>query len=262
MKQTLALLTALLLTSLAALHAAVPNSPAMEGRVTREWKDADGTTVPCQIYLPLHYDKSQKYPLVLCLHGAGEMRSAPYTASTAASTALLNPQMREKYPAFLLVPQTTTGWVKRPERKGNIVAVGIQPEGAALKVVIQGLADVMKEYSVDADRVYVSGQSMGGVATWNLILHHPEIFAAAVPICGVGDPTQVAKIRCPVWVFHGAKDKTVPVACSRDMVAAMKASGGTVKYTEFPDVDHGSWGPAWNEKELAPWVFSKRRGQK
>ncbi len=241
------------------MSAAVQEQPAREDLVTREWKDADGITVPCQIYLPLHYDKSKKYPLVLCLHGAGDMHSAPYAARTAASTALLVPGMRSKYPAFLLVPQTTTGWAKRPERKGNIVSAGIQSESAALKLVMQGLADVMKEYSVDADRVYVSGQSMGGVGTWSLILHHPEVFAAAVPICGVGDPQQAANIRCPVWVFHGAEDKTVPVACSRDMVQAMNKAGLTVKYTEFPEVGHASWKLAWNEKELAPWLFVQCR---
>jgi len=238
------------------------DAPNNSARITREWKDAEGNLLPCQIFLPLHYDKAKKYPLVLCLHGAGEMKSAPFTAKVAASTALLKPEMREKYPAFLLVPQTTTGWVKRPERglnNGGVVFAGSQPEGPALKLVLQALADVKKEYSVDADRIYVSGQSMGGVATWHLILHHPEIFAAAVPICGVGDVTLAEKIQCPVWCFHGDADNTVPVKCSRDMVAAMKAAGREVKYTEFPGVGHGSWGPAWNEKELAPWLFAQKR---
>jgi len=243
------------------MAAKAQNQAGVPGRITREWKDAAGVSIPCQIFLPLNYEKARKYPLVLCLHGSGEMKSPPYTAKTAASTALLYPSLRAKYPAFLLVPQTTIGWVKRPERKGNIVTAGLQSEGPALKLVMQGLAEVMKEFSVDADRVYVSGQSMGGVGTWSLILHHPDIFAAAVPICGVGDPQQADKIRCPVWDFHGAKDRTVPVACSRDMVAALKKAGREVKYTEFPDVDHSSWVPAWAEPELAPWLFSKHRAK-
>ncbi len=244
------------------LLAFAQNAPDKSDRITREWKDADGTTVPCQIFLPPHYDKAKKYPLVLCLHGAGEMKSAPFTAKVAASTALLRPELREKYPAFLLVPQTTTGWVKRPG--SNLVAAGgcraaDMPESQALKLVLQAVADVRKEYSVDADRIYVSGQSMGGVATWDLLVRHPEIFAAAVPICGVGDVTLAGKTQCPVWCFHGDADNTVPVKCSRDMVAAMKAAGGEVTYTEFPGVGHGAWGPAWNEKELAPWLFAQRR---
>jgi len=245
------------------MSAAAEGTPSPNGRITREWKDADGTTVPCQIFLPTHYDKARKYPLVLCMHGAGNMKSAPYTATTGASVALLTPEMREKYPAFLLVPQTSTGWAKRPEQAaGGMVAVGIQPECATLKLVMQGLADLMKEYSVDADRIYVSGQSMGGVATWSLVLHHPEVFAAAVPICGIGNPQRAAEIHCPVWAFHGAKDPTVPVSCSRDMVEAMKKAGLEVKYTEYPEGGHSVWTTAWSEKELAPWLFSQRRAQK
>ena len=221
-----------------------------------------GDAVPYQLFPPLDYDKSKTYPLVLCLHGAGEMKSALYAAKTAASTKLLQPDMRAKFPAFLLVPQTTMGWVKRPGR--NLVAdggyrVADMEESGPMKLVLQAVADVMKEFKIDPARLYVSGQSMGGVATWDLIVRHPEMFAAAVPICGVGDVTQAGKIQCPVWCFHGDADQTVPVKCSREMTAAMKASGRTVKYTEFPGVGHGSWGPAWNEKDLAPWLFAQRR---
>lgn len=233
-----------------------PNKPAM---VTREWQDADGTTISCQIFLPLHYDQTKKYPLVLCMHGAGGMKRAPYTVQTGASTALLRPQMREQYPAFLLVPQTTNGWARRMDQAEDTISSEIRTESTALKLVMRGLAEVMDEYSVDADRIYVSGQSMGGGATWGLIAYHPDIFAAAVPICGGADPKQAAKIRCPVWVFHGAKDTMVPVACSRDMVAALKEAGREVLYTEYPEGDHGIWNSVWYEKELAPWLFSKQR---
>ena len=231
-------------------------------RITKTLTNAAGDAVPYQLFPPLHFDKAKTYPLVLCLHGAGEMKNAPYAAKTAASSKLLQPDMRAKFPAFLLVPQTTTGWVKRPGR--NLVAEGgyrvaDMEESAPMKLVLQAVGDVMKDYKIDPARLYVSGQSMGGVATWDLIVRHPEMFAAAVPICGVGDVTMAGKIQCPVWCFHGDADTTVPVKCSREMTAAMKAAGRAVKYTEFPGVGHGSWGPAWNEQELAPWLFAQRR---
>lgn len=232
-----------------------------DDRICRTERDDDGTEVPYQLYLPPNYDKSRRYPLVLCLHGAGEMKSAPYAARTAQSTALLTSDIRAKHPAFVLIPQTATGWVRRPPRGGNISGAGSTdtPESSALRLVLKIVADTMREYSVDPDRVYVGGQSMGGVATWSLITRHPETFAAAVPICGVGDPSAAGKIRCAVWAFHGAKDRTVPVSCSRDMVEALKKAGGSVRYTEFPDVEHASWGPAWQEPELVPWLFSQKR---
>jgi predicted peptidase len=250
---------------LAAMLECAPAALAQSDRVTKTLTDADGVRVPYQLYLPLNYDKSKKYPLVLCLHGAGEMKSAEYEAKVAASTRLLQPDARAKYPCFLLIPQTTTGWVKRPGR--DLVAAGGYrisdvEEGPAMKLVLKALDDVMREYKVDRDRVYVSGQSMGGVATWDLIVRHSELFAAAVPICGVGDTSSAGKIRCPVWCFHGDDDKTVPVKCSREMVEAMKAAGGTVKYTELPGVGHGSWGPAWQTDGLIDWMFAQRRKSK
>ena len=254
------ILTASLLCALGSPASAQTN-PAAD-RITRTLTNAAGDAVPYQLFLPASYDKAKSYPLVLCLHGAGEMKSTPYAAKTAASSKLLQPDMRAKFPAFILVPQTTTGWVKRPGR--NLVAEGgyrvaDMEESAAMKLVLQAVADVMKEYKIDPARLYVSGQSMGGVATWDLIVRHPEMFAAAVPICGVGDVTMAGKIECPVWCFHGDADPTVPVKCSREMTAAMKVAGRTVKYTEFPGVGHGSWGPAWNEQELVPWLFAQRR---
>lgn len=250
-----------ILLTVAPLPAFAQGERAKPDRITRVVREGDKTAVPYQLYLPVNYDKSKQYPLVLCLHGAGEMKSKEFEARTAASTALLKSEARAKYPAFILVPQTTSGWVKRPGR--DIVKNGYRladiPESASLKLVLKALADTMKEYRVDPDRVYVTGQSMGGVATWDVIIRHPDLFAAAVPVCGVGDTTQAGKIRCPVWVFHGAEDKTVPVTFSREMVKALKAAGGNVKYTEYPEVGHGSWVPAWQEKELIPWLFSQRR---
>ncbi len=253
-------LTAALLCVLGS-SANAQTDPASD-RITKTLTNAAGDAVPYQLFRPLHYDTSKTYPLVLCLHGAGEMKSAPYAAKTAASSKLLQPDLRAKFPAFLLVPQTATGWVKRPGR--NLVADGgyrvtDMEESAPMKLVLQAVADVMKEHKIDPARLYVSGQSMGGVATWDLIVRRPEMFAAAVPICGVGDVTMAGKIQCPVWCFHGDADPTVPVKCSREMTAAMKAAGRTVKYTEFPGIGHGSWGPAWNEKDLAPWLFEQMR---
>ena len=279
------------LLSLALCSRAGAQNRTVPDCIRREMKDAAGASVPCQIYLPLHYNKRTKYPLLLCFHGAGGGKGGPFTAKPAASTQMLLPEMREKYPAFVLVPQTTGSWTARPaagpgvenstanpveslagdsptqrKRPGGMVvpdSAGLAPEGPALKLALQCLAEVMKEYSVDPNRIYVSGQSMGGVATWCVITTHPDLFAAAVPICGIGNPQAAAKIGCPVGVFHGTQDPTVPVHNSRNMVEALKKAGRVeVKYTEYPGGKHAVWSDAWKEPELAPWVFAKRRGQK
>ncbi len=104
---------------------------------------------------------------------------------------------------------------------------------------------------------------MGGFGSWYLAARYPDRFAAVVPICGGGDPAAAEKLKgLPIWIFHGDADNAVPVARSRDMLAAIWAAGGTrVWYTEYPGVGHNSWDRAYGEPELARWLFEQRRGR-
>jgi len=106
------------------------------------------------------------------------------------------------------------------------------------------------------------GLSMGGYGTWDMIQRNPQMFAAAVPICGGGDVTKAERIaRLPVWAFHGNKDNVVPTSRSRDMIEAMRKAGGSPHYTESPGVGHGVWTVAFGDPELAKWLFAQRRGK-
>ncbi len=89
------------------------------------------------------------------------------------------------------------------------------------------------------------------------------MFAAAVVISGAGDPTYAAATKpVPLWVFHGAKDKTVPVARAHDMLAALKKAGGHPTYTEYPTAGHGNTpSQAHGERNLLLWMFAQRRGK-
>src|SRR5207244_7702516 len=121
-------------------------------------------------------------------------------------------------------------------------------------------AALQKEFSIDPKRLYITGLSMGGYGTWDLISRHPELFAAAAPICGGGDEDQAEKIaKLPIWIFHGAKDQAVPVERSRNMVTALKKAGGEPKYTEYPDVGHDSWVRAYKDPELFAWLFAQKK---
>ena len=123
------------------------------------------------------------------------------------------------------------------------------------------MVDAMqKEFSIDADRIYVTGLSMGGFGTWDVIQRHPERFAAAVPICGGGDPAHAEQIaQVPIWAYHGDNDAVVKVERSRDMIAAIKDSGGTPRYTELPGVGHDSWTAAYTSPDLYAWMFAQTR---
>jgi predicted peptidase len=91
---------------------------------------------------------------------------------------------------------------------------------------------------------------------------HPERLAAVAPICGGGDPKRAARIgSLPVWAFHGSKDEVVPLSRSQEMVDALKAAGGNVRFTIYPDADHDSWTETYRSPEFYAWLLAQRRGE-
>lgn len=129
---------------------------------------------------------------------------------------------------------------------------------------VQLLSDLLDEvidtYGVDPDRVYLTGLSMGGYGTWYLAAAQPHRFAAIAPICGGGDPDEACKLKTlPVWAFHGARDSVVPESESKEMVEALKACGGNVKYTVYPEAGHDSWTQTYNNPALYDWFLQHRR---
>ena len=131
----------------------------------------------------------------------------------------------------------------------------------ALRMTL-GLVEALQDEfpQIDPDRLYITGLSMGGFGTWDAIQRYPELFAAAVPICGGGDVSKADRLtKIPLWVFHGAEDKLVNPKWSRDMVEAIKKAGGSPKYTEYPDVGHQSWVNAYRDPELFAWLFGQKK---
>ncbi len=123
------------------------------------------------------------------------------------------------------------------------------------------LDEVAATHKVDKDRIYVTGLSMGGFATWSLAAAYPDKFAALIPICGGGNTSDAKKIKhLPVWVFHGAKDTTVPASRSEAMVKALKDAGAeNVKFTLYPDAGHDSWTETYRNPEVWDWLLKQRR---
>jgi predicted peptidase len=131
----------------------------------------------------------------------------------------------------------------------------------AMRMVLELVGALQMEYSqIDPKRIYVTGLSMGGFGTWDVIQRKPDLFAAAVPICGGGDVSKAEKIALiPIWAFHGAEDLLVLPKWSRDMINAIRKAGGNPKYTEYPGVGHQSWIKAYSEPELFIWLFSQKK---
>ena len=135
------------------------------------------------------------------------------------------------------------------------------PAGKSLEMVAKLIDSFATSGTVDTRRIYVGGLSMGGMGTFEILWRKPGFFAAAFPICGGGNEGKAAVYGqgFPVWVFHGDKDPVVDVNDSRKMVAALKAAGANLKYSEYPNVKHDSWSNAFAEADLLPWLFRQQK---
>ena len=192
------------------------------------------------LFLPESYATSkQRWPLMLFLHGAGE------SGTNLDKLKILGPpkivESKPDFPFVLVSPQSPRG--------------GWDPD--TLNALLD---DVIHRYRVDKDRVYLTGASMGGSGTWRLAAAHPERFAAIAPVCGRGDPADAEKFaRLPIWVFHGAKDPVVRVEADQTMVEAIKAAGGNVKFTVYPEGKHDAWTATYDNPELYQWLLAQKR---
>jgi len=184
----------------------------------------DNSLQPYQIFVPSGYDKSKPFPLVIALHGMGGDENSYFSAYGQGS------------------------FKTEAEKRGYIVACpkGRKPAsmyvGDAEKDVMDVLTEVRRAYNIDADRIYLTGHSMGGFGTWSVAMNHPGVFAALGPISGGANvPASMSKIaHIPQIIVHGDKDPTVPVERSRVMVEMGKKLGAEIKYIEVPGGDHGS----------------------
>lgn len=224
------------------------------------YKSSDDRTLPYRLLKPTKIENDTRYPLVVFLHGAGERGTENEKQLVHGVPEFASEKRREQYPCFLIAPQCPEGarWVevdwgadahKQPEQPSE-----------PMRLTLELIDRLCKELPIDTGRVYITGLSMGGFGAWDAVSRRPDFFAGAVVVCGGGDESRAAKIaRVPVWVFHGARDTAVKPSRSRNMVEAIKKAGGEPKYTEYPDVGHASWGPAYRDDEMFKWLFAQRR---
>ena len=223
------------------------------GFVDRTYKDSSGTEHKYVVFVPHDYKKGTPTPTILFLHGAGETKPKE-GAKTKGTPKMpvevgIGPEIKKRektFPFLTIIPQAPRfGW-------------GAGSDGGKLALAILDQAE--KDYSVDKKRLYLTGLSMGGMGTWSLAMAMPDKWAAIVPICGRGDTKSADKIKdLPCWAFHGDADNAVPVAGSRDMIAAIKKAGGEPKYTEYPGVGHNSWDKAYATDELYEWMLKQSK---
>jgi predicted peptidase len=218
-----------------ALHCpcAAINVSLSTGNLT--YNDGQGHTMPYRLYLPPGYNSSTTdFPLIIFLHGAGESGADNGLPSTNGHIDNLFKAAQggygAQYKSLLLVPQTNMGWQDYP------------PNYLGQQLALDIIDQIASTYRVDTRRYYLTGLSMGGFGTFDAIQNHPDMFAAAAPLSGGGDPSKASIIKdVPIWAFHGSADGTVPVSDTDEMFDAIEAAGGNMEYTRVDGVGHGGW---------------------
>lgn len=206
----------------------------------------DGRARNYVLYVPRRYDAARPWPLLVFLHGKGERGDDGISQTTVGIGRAIR-RSPHRFPCLVLMPQC--------------------PEGVWWDAALEDIQGVLEQtfaaYSVDSERVYLTGLSMGGFATWMLGARERETFAALMPIAGAGRIEDAAALAgMPIWAFHGAEDTVVPVEREREMVDAVRKAGGNVRYTEYRKTGHNAWDRAYGDREAVAWLLAQKKERK
>ncbi len=222
----------------------IADTPGATGFIEKALHLPDGRDSKYVVFIPDGYDASRSYPAILFLHGSGAQGTDGRSHIGALAEAIL--RRDELFPFIVAFPQSPSGdW---------------QPGTGNGDLAIAVLDDVVRHYSVDADRIALTGVSMGGEGTWSLAAAYPDRWSAIVPLCGGGDPETVTHFAyVPCWSFQGGADQMTPPDLSREMVRALRQAGGRPIYTEYPGIGHNCWDLTYRRADLFDWLGQQRR---
>lgn len=191
-------------------------------------------------YFPEINEGDENLPLLIFLHGMGERGDDLTKLKLHGPPSFLDE--KKDFPFITISPQCpdTIYWNE--------------------EILLPFYEEIIAKYLIDKKRIYLTGLSMGGFGTWESIVAKPDLFAAAAPICGGGDPSKLKAVKSmPIWVFHGAKDQVVPLLRSEEMVNKLKEVGSKVKFTIYPEATHDSWTKTYANPKLYEWLLSHQK---
>ena len=220
----------------------------------------NGGKLPYRLYIPTPDANTGKCPLVVFLHGAGELGDDNNKQLAHFPRRFINTENQAKYPCYILAPQcpNTDAWSSFPQYPASTIS-SVKPTNA-MRLAIELIENTIADCNIDKTRIYVTGLSLGGEGTFDIVSRRPDLFAAAIPVCGIADVEKAESMKSvPFWVFHGDSDNINPVKYSRDIVEALKKAGATPKYTEYKGAGHDVWGKAYGEPELLSWMFAQHK---
>jgi predicted peptidase len=209
-------------------------------------------SIPYRFRPPNSSAKSRPVPLVVYLHGGGECGSDNVRQLQGLPALFCEETMCRQYPCAVLVPQCPLpgDWAQHLDAQTDL-----------LDAVSHLIDEVLSDSRIDPNRIYLTGQSLGGFGSWELATRAPERFAAVVPICGGGDDGRAARlVKLPLWAVHGSDDGVIAASETRAMIDAIKSAGGQPRYLELPGVGHDSWTAVYRQdSEILAWMFRQVR---
>ena len=254
-------------------------------------------SMPYRLFMPEHYSSQTKYPLVLCMHGMSAMGvdNQLQVLQYRLAEIWAEDSTQQKYKSFVVAPQcpTTKRWVDVDYTPDTLYSIAKVPEAVAQKMALAIADSMIRLFPIDTNRIYVTGLSMGGYATWDFIMRHPAKFAAAIPEAGGCDTSTAPLLKnMPIYSLHGAIDPTVAPGGDRLMMAKLQSlgvpvlkysatygyatgtyfgtssitraalgaaidSGAKTIYGEFTDGIHDIWVKTYNDPLLARWMFKQ-----
>lgn len=258
MKKIFFLVLALTFAHLLQAQEQLPDTSLFEAHRHVEGND----TLPYRLYRSQKADMmTEALPLVIFLHGAGERGNDNHAQLKHCIKYFLNDTVTSRYPFLLMVPQcpnerrwVNTDW-SLPEHTMDSLPT------AELRNVMSVLDSLTACGAVDSTCVYICGISMGGFGTWDALQRWPEKFAAAIPICGGGDPVYAMAMKeIPIYIFHGLQDGIVMFSRSIQMYDALREVGNEEAILViYPELGHGCWDEAFSTAGLFGWLFGKKK---
>jgi predicted esterase len=239
--------------------------PPVQAAQPGTWLDGNIGGMAYKVLLPDGYPPGASavlFPVVFYLHQLDMGTDVP-DLMAQINPWFNNPTFRAAHPAIVVVPLLD----QSADPSGNTVNFGGVSANvtAGRDTALQTLAQVLGTYNCDPTRLYVTGNSLGGIGTWEMIAFKPTLFAAAMPLAGASyardvNTVSVALRTKPIWAIHGALDTSVPLDWDRAVYVEMRAIGGVMKYAELSGVGHDVWDTVYPDPQYFDWLFKQRMG--
>lgn len=238
------------------------NIQAQREKFEKHIFESNCINMPYRLLKPSSLEYGEKYPLVLYFHGIGVRGDDNEKTLINGVWHLAKDEFQEKFPAFVLVPQCPENMKWTEYFSANERVVFNNEQTISMKTAIELMFSIIENYPIDSKRIYVSGMSMGGFATWEILIRYPDLFAAAVPVCGGGDVRFADQLKnIPIWAFHGENDKIVPLERSTEMVESINNLGGKAKISIIKNVGHDVWHQTYEMLEMYEWLFDQKKSK-